>query len=164
MTKWIARCVLFAVFMLGVGYLSSAPAYRHLGSNEALIRLSISHTGQLVGDCRDRSAAELSKLSRNMRAAQVCPRERSPVTIEVEFDGKPLYREVLPASGLSHDGASSVYRRFTTPAGEHRITVRLNDSVRVKGFNYQRSEVVQLHPAQVLVIDFNHEQGGVIIK
>ena len=164
MMKWLAQAVCFALFALGIGYLSTAPVYQHLGKNEALVRLSISHAGQLIGECRDRTEVELSKLSRNMRAAQDCPRERSPVTIEVELDGKPLYREAIPPSGLSRDGASTVYRRFATPAGEHRLTVRVNDSVRTQGFNYQRSEVVKLEPAQVLVIDFNRQQGGVIIK
>ena len=164
MIKWLAQAVFFVLFALGIGYFSTAPAYQHIGKNEALVRLSISHAGQLLGDCRERSAEELSKLSRNMRAAQDCPRERSPVTIEVDLDDKPLYREVVPPSGLSRDGASTVYRRFTTPAGEYRLTVRVNDSAKVQGFNYQRSEVVQLKPAQVLVIDFNRQQGGVIIK
>ncbi len=164
MFRWLAQAACFAAFFLGIGYLSSAPAYQHIGANEALIRLSISHSGQRVGECRNRTEAELNKLSRNMRALQDCPRERSPVTIDIAFDGKPLYHEVIPASGLSHDGASNVYRRFTTPAGAHRIAVRINDSVRVQGYNYQRDEVVQLHPSQVLVIDFNHEQGGVIIR
>jgi hypothetical protein len=164
MAKWVAQAVCFVLFMLGIGYLSTAPAYQYIGKNEVLVRLSISHAGQLVGDCRARTDAELNKLSRNMRAAQDCPRERSPVTIEVDLDGKQLYHEVIPPSGLSRDGASTVYRRFATPAGEHRLTVRINDSVKVKDFNYQRSEVVQLHPAQALVIDFNREQGGVIIK
>lgn len=164
MIKWFAQALCFALFMLVLGYFSTAPAYHHLAKSEALVRLSISHAGQLVGECRDRTDAELNKMSRNMRAAQDCPRARSPVTIEVDLDGKPLYREIIPASGLSHDGASTVYRRFATPAGEHRLTVRINDSAKVQGFNYQRSEVVQLQPAQVLVIDFNRQQGGVIIK
>ncbi|HJV84275.1 MAG TPA: hypothetical protein VJ698_02280 [Noviherbaspirillum sp.] len=164
MAKWIGQAVFFLLFVLGVGFFSRAPLYHYLDKNEALIRLSVSHNGQLVGECRQRTAEELNKLSRNMRALQDCPRERSPVTIAIEFDGKPLYHEVVQPSGLSHDGASTVYHRFTAPAGEHRLAVRVNDSVKVKGFTYQREEVVNLRASQVLVIDFNHQQGGVIIK
>ncbi|HJW56119.1 MAG TPA: hypothetical protein VJ577_12660 [Burkholderiaceae bacterium] len=164
MAKWIGQAAWFLLFMLGISYLSTSPAYNYLDKQQALLRLSISHAGQIVGTCRARSAAELANMSRNMRALQDCPRERSPVTIEVELDGRILYHEVIPPSGLSHDGASTVYRRFPLQSGEHRLAVRMNDSKKISGFNFERSEVVQLHPAQVLVIDFNQQQGGVIIK
>lgn len=164
MLKWLAQALLFTLFAGFVGYFSIAPAYQHLRPDQALVRLSISHAGQLVGNCRNRSQAELDKLSRNMRALQECPRQRSPIMVDLEVDGQRLYHEVLQPSGLSHDGASSVYRRFALPAGEHKLSVKLNDSARTSGYDYQRSETVQLRAAQVLVIDFNQQQGGVIIK
>lgn len=164
MIKWIAQVVWFALFALGIGYFSAAPSYHQIGPDQALVRLSISHAGEIIGDCHKRSNAELQKLAPNMRAAQDCPRERSPVTVEMELDGRILYHEVIPPTGLSRDGASTVYRRFALPAGKHQLAVRLNDSDKLPGFNFQRSEVVQLQPAQVLVIDFNRQQGGVIIK
>lgn len=164
MAKWLARGIWFAVFAGGIGFFSMAPAYHYLDSNQGLLRLSISHAGQIVGACRERSTAELAKLPRNMRALQDCPRERSPVTIELALDGRLLLHEAVPPSGLSRDGASTIYRRFPLRAGEHRLTVRLNDSARISGFNYQRSEIIQLRPAQVVVIDFNPQQGGVLIK
>jgi hypothetical protein len=54
-------------------------AYRHLASDQALIKLSFTRVGKPVGDCRKLSAEELAKLPPNMRAPTVCPRERSPV-------------------------------------------------------------------------------------
>ena len=44
------------------------------------------------------SAEELAKLAPNMRVAQVCPRERSPVAVEVEMDGKPYGVQAQPVS------------------------------------------------------------------
>lgn len=164
MSKWLAQLFFFTLFAGFIAYFSVAPAYQHLPSDQALLRLSISHAGQLIGSCRDRTEAELNKLSRNMRALQDCPRERSAVLLDLEVDGRTLYHAVIPPSGLSRDGASSVYRRFALPAGEHKLTVRLNDSARTSGYDYQRTELVQLHAAQVLVIDFNRQQGGVLIK
>lgn len=164
MAKWIAQGIWFALFAFGIGYFSMAPVYHYLESEQGLLRLSISHAGQIVGACRERSAEELAKLPPNMRALQECPRERSPVTVELELDGRLLHHEVALPSGLSRDGASTVYRRFPLRAGEHRLTVRLDDSARIPGFNYQHSELIQLRPAQVLVIDFNPQQGGVLIK
>jgi len=57
-----------------------------------------------------------------------------------------------------------VYRRFPVRAGEHRLAVRLNDNVRVEGFNFSREATLRLQPAQVLVIDFSAEKGGVIFQ
>lgn len=164
MIKYAQQAMWLALFAAGIGYLSTAPAYRHLPEDQALLRLSFSHAGQLIGDCHQRSAAELQKLAPNMRAAQDCPRERSPVKIEVDLDGRALYREVVEPTGLSRDGAATVYRRFVVAPGKHVVAVRLNDSVRHAGFNYTRNETVDLRPQQVLVVDFNRQQGGVIIK
>jgi hypothetical protein len=71
---------------------------------------------------------------------------------------------VVPPAGLSKDGASTVYARFPLPAGEHRLSVKLNDSVREAGFNYTRDEQVRLVPGQIVVVDFNAEKGGIVIR
>ena len=67
-----------------------------------------------------------------MRAPTNCPRERSPITVEVDVDGSRALRHVARPSGLSQDGASAVYQRLQVPAGAHRIAVRLKDDVRAR--------------------------------
>ena len=49
-------------------------------------------------------------------------------------------------------------------AGEQRLAVRLNDDARQAGFTYQREATVRLAPAQILVIDFDAEQGGITLR
>jgi len=88
----------------------------------------------------------------------------SPVIVELTLDGRLLARRVQHPSGLSHDGASTVYERFVVPAGEHDLSVKFNDSVRVSGYNYVRDEEVELRPGQVLVVDFNPQKGGILIQ
>ena len=107
---------------------------------------------------------ELAKLPPNMRAPVRCPRERSPVLVELDIDGQPVLRHTAAPSGLSKDGASSVYHRLQVPAGEHRVAVRLNDDVRQPGFTHSREATVSLAPAQILVIDFDAEQGGITLR
>jgi len=80
------------------------------------------------------------------------------------MDGQLLARRVAAPSGLSKDGASTLYERFVVPAGEHRLSIKFNDSVRSAGFNYVREERVQLKPGQVVVVDFNPQQGGILIQ
>jgi hypothetical protein len=162
--SWIGQALLYGLFALIIGYFSSSPPYRHLPADQALIKLSFSHEGKLVSACRRRSPEELAKLAPNMRAPMDCPRERSPVTVEIDLDGRPAYRHVAIPSGLSKDGASTVYHRFPVQAGEHRLAIRLKDDARATVFNYRREEVVRLKPGKVLVIDFSQEKGGITLQ
>lgn len=163
-TAWIGQGLLYALFALAIAVFSRWPTYHHLAPDEALIKVSFTHTGKPVGDCRPLSAAELARLPPNMRSPLKCPRERSPVTVELDVGGVPTLRREVAPSGLSRDGASAVYQRLQVRAGEQRIAVRLNDDVRHPGFAYQREATVQLAPAQILVIDFDAEQGAITLR
>jgi len=161
---WAGQAVLYAAFALAIGLFSHWPSYRPLDANQALIKVSFVHAGKPVGDCRPLTAAESAKLPPNMRAPTICPRERSPVTVEVDIGGQAALRRTAMPSGLSKDGASAVYQRLVVPAGEQRIAVRLSDDARARGFTNQRESTVMLKPAQVLVIDFDAEKGGITLQ
>ena len=161
---WTGQALLFAAFALVIGVFSRWPTYHHLGPDQAVIKISFAHTGKPVSDCKVQSAAELAKLPPNMRAPVRCPRERSAVTMEVDLGGVPVLRRTANPSGLSRDGASSMYQRVQVPAGEQHLVVRLNDDVRHKGFTHQREATLKLAPAQILVIDFDAEQGGITFR
>lgn len=158
------QLLLYGAFAAFIGIFSAHPRYRNLQPDQALLKLSFTHAGQLAQDCHQRTPEELAKLAPNMRAPMECPRARSPVTVELTLDGRLLARRVERPSGLSRDGASTVYERFTVPAGEHDLSVKFNDSVRVPGYNYVREEEVELRPGQVLVVDFNPQKGGILIQ
>ncbi len=152
---WIAQGLLYALFAAFIGVFSSWPTYRHLASDQALIKLSFSHTGKPVSDCATQTPEQLAKLPPNMRAPLRCPRERSPIVVELDVDGAPALRHSAKPSGLSKDGASSVYHRLQVDAGTHRVAVRLRDDVRSTGFAHVHEQTVTLRPAQILVIDFD---------
>ena len=161
--RYLAQALLYVPFMAIIGYFSTSPAYHHLAPGQALIRLSISHAAQRKGECRQRTPEELAKLSPNMRAPLDCPRERSPVTVELELDGQLVVQAVAPPSGLTRDGASTIYRRLPVASGRHRVVARLRD--RVGGdFNYVREVELELKPGRVLVIDFHAAKGGFEFK
>src|SRR5262245_7174744 len=128
--KWLSyplQAVCYAAFVAVVGYFSTSPAYVHLPPGEALVKLSLQHAGQRKAACRERTPEELAKLAPNMRAAQVCERERAPVAVEVEMDGTLLFAVVAPPTGFARDGASTVYRRAAVPAGTHRFVAKMKD-------------------------------------
>jgi hypothetical protein len=162
--QYSGQAVFYGLFVAFIGYFSVAPAYVHFPSDQALIKVSFSHAGQPLEECRVRTAEELEKLPPNMRVPMQCGRERSPVTFELELDGKPVYRAELPPRGLSRDGVSTVYQRFPVPAGQHRLHARLKDSVRVPDFNYTKEAEMTLAPGQVFVVDFNPRAGGFVFK
>lgn len=158
---WLGQGLLYALFAAVIGVFSRWPVYHPIEPGQALIKVSFTHAGKPVGECVVQSATELAKLPPNMRAPMKCPRERSPVTVELDIGGVTVLRRSAQPSGLSRDGASALYQRIVIPAGEQRIAVRLSDDARQPGFAYQREATLRLAPAQVLVIDFDAERGGI---
>ncbi len=153
----------YAAFAAFIGYFSAAPEYRHLAPDRAVVKLSFSHAGERKLACHERSAGELAKLAPNMRAPLDCPRERSDVVVEVEMDGKPIYRIVAAPSGLRHDLPATVYRRLEVPAGEHTFRVRLADGPDGE-FRHKAEARVTLGPGRVFVIDFVAGRGGFLFR
>ncbi|GAB3778363.1 hypothetical protein GCM10028796_58670 [Ramlibacter monticola] len=157
---WLAQALLYGLFALFVGVFSRWPAWQALPPQQAVLKVSFIHHGQRIAPCRPATPEELAKLAPNMRTPLKCERERAPVEIEVDLDGASVLRHVAQPSGLSRDGPSSVYHRLNVAAGEHRIRVRLKDAAGGT-FGYTRETTLRLAPAQVLVIDFDPEKGGI---
>jgi hypothetical protein len=160
---YIGQGAVYLLLALVIGYFSNRPAHTHFPPEMALLKLSFAHGAQKE-DCRQRTDEELAKLPPNMRRPMVCARERLPVTVELLLDGEPLYQAVLPPTGLSGDGPSRAYQRFAVSPGRHELTARLRDTNRAEGFDYERTVVVELAPAQSLAIDFRSEMGGFIFR
>jgi hypothetical protein len=160
----VGQILLYSVFAIVIGVFSRWPSYQPLAADKAMLKLSFSHHGKPIAECRQASATELAKLPPNMRAPTVCPRQRSPVTVELDIDGKQSYRHTALPSGLSKDGASAVYHRLELGAGSHRIAVRINDDARMQGFQYVHESTVLLKPAQILVIDLSAEKAEITLQ
>lgn len=159
-TRYIAQFIAYALFALVVGYFATQPAYTHLDPDRALIKLSFSHAGEHSQECRRLTQEELNLLPPNMRRPMDCQRGRLSLLIELELDGEILYRDELPPSGLSGDGASTAYRKFPVSAGVHHLVARLRDTRRDDGFDYEQAAEITLTPQQNFVIDFRPELGG----
>lgn len=156
------QIVLYGAFAAFIGYFSTAPTYHQIPDDVALIKLSMSHLGGR--DCRKRTAEELSKMPPNMRAPLDCPRGRSDIKLVLELDGKSMFETVMHPTGLSRDGVSTVYKRFEVKAGTYQLAVKMNDNLVNPGFNFIKEAQVTLKPAQVLVVDFNPDKGGLFFQ
>jgi hypothetical protein len=159
--RYALQGLAYGAFATVVGYFSSAPGYRQLGDDQALLKLSFSHSGQLKFACRERSAEELARVEPNMRNKLDCPRERAPVRVELDMDGAALFRITTPPLGLRKDGAATVYRKLVIPAGIHQFSARLADGPN-DAINFTSEQRVDLAPGQVLIVDFLTGKGGFV--
>jgi hypothetical protein len=158
--RLIFQVINYSVFMGIVGYLSILPSHRHLEENQAVVTLAFGHAGQRVSECVRLTPEQLAEMAPNMRKPAECPRERSPLTVELRLDDAVLAREVIEAPGLYNDQSVDVYRNFEVPAGSHRLSIEMNDDVNVDGPTWQHRQTVSLRPAQRVVVAFEPERGG----
>jgi len=161
--RLLAQWLLYLPLMAILGYFSTSPQFTHLPPDRALLRLSFSHAGERIRECISRSAEELAKLPPNMRAQMDCPRERTPLKIEADLDGKPIFSLTAPPSGLRSDGASTIYRRIELPSGRHRLALRMRD--RPQGdFNHRLEADLDIAPGGSVLVDFDPAHGGFRIR
>jgi ferredoxin/coenzyme F420-reducing hydrogenase delta subunit len=157
--RWAGRIALLAALALPVGAFASWPVWRQLPPDHAVIRLSFNHAAKPMVECRKLTPGEMAKLKPNMRRAVGCPRARWPVSVELRLDGDLLYRGKHEPAGLWDDGPSTVFESFVTPAGRHTLSVKLRDTGRAAGFDYEKTIDVELAEAQSFVIEFHADEG-----
>ncbi|MCB1851376.1 MAG: hypothetical protein KDI83_11485 [Gammaproteobacteria bacterium] len=162
--RLVLQGINYALFMGLVWYFSFSPPYVRLAADEAMISLALSHAGKPVQECRRKSQEELNKLPPNMRVLEECPRERSPVRIEVLVDDQAVIDERINPPGLYRDQGVDVYHSVKVPVGDHRLEVRMNDNVRVAGPTHHYHQSISLSAADLLVIQFNHAHNQFLVK
>lgn len=159
---FIKQIIFFGLFISVIGIFSSSPVYQHLPPGTAVVKVSFSHAGEHKEECIRLSTEEIAALPPQERKPFDCSRERLPVYIELVIDEKTLLSKILEPTGLSRDGASTIYEKINLKSGEHKITARLRDSKREHGFDYEKTGIINLHQGQNYVIDFREEFGGFI--
>jgi hypothetical protein len=150
----LGQALLYGLFFLPLVYCTSQPIYQRQDPAMATLKLAVRHAGAIVGECVAISGAEYEKMAANLRRPEICPRERSPLQLRLSLDGETLYEETALASGLHSDGVSSIYRRFTVPAGKYQLRMQMNDDVELEDYNWQLEQQVELAPAQVMLVNF----------
>jgi len=158
------QIVAYSLLMAFVGFFSNSPVYSQMPADQALIKLAFSHAGQRLFPCRERTKEELAQMPRHMRTKLECPRERSPIYVEMNLNNALVYSGSVEANGISHDGRSSVYERVQIAAGTYLLRLRMRDDAHTQGFNYSLEETLTLAPKQVLVIDFSSEKESFILR
>jgi len=161
---YAGQAAVYAVVGALIAYFSTSPAWRSFADGDALIRLGFAHGGKHKHPCHRRTPEELRKLAPNMRKPVSCPRERLPVLVVLEVDGRVILEREFPPTGLSGDGPSSVYIRHVVPAGRHTLAVKMRDSKRASGFDYSLNKSVELAPRQNLAVRFRADLGAFLLE
>ncbi len=167
MTRYLrltGQFVLILLLFSAVAAFANWPVYRQVPEGYAVVVLTFVHGADRKAGCRTRSPAEIAKLAPNMRSLLDCPRSRPAVYVELDIADKSVYRATLPPTGIASDGPSRVYQRFVVPAGQYQVAVRMRDTPRIDGFDYQRNEIVTLAREQMFVVDFRSETGDFIFR
>jgi len=86
----------------------------------------------------------------------------SDTALEAMLDGEVIYRDALHPTGLFGDGGVDVFYSAKIPAGTHDLSLRMNDSIQVDGFNHSFDQQVSIAPAQILLVGFQKNRGFVI--
>ncbi|MGI9315922.1 MAG: hypothetical protein ACR2QW_01210 [bacterium] len=157
--RYLLQGINYTVFMGLVWYFSAAPSIQILADDQAVITIAFAHAGALREPCRTLSSEELAELALNMRQAQDCPRERSPVMIEATLNGDTVYDVTLDPPGLFEDGGVDVYFSQPITAGVHQFEIRMKDSVRETGFNHSFSQEIDVSPGRIALVRFTSEKG-----
>ncbi len=162
--RFLLQALNYTVFMAVVWYFSSSPPFRQLDPDQAVIALAFAHSGQLREECIALTPEELVKLPPNKRIQVDCPRERSPITVDLLLDDKLAIQEVADPPGLYSDQGVQVYRTVKVPAGTYHLAIAMNDNVRVEGPTHTHEQTVSLEPTQLLLVDFNSDNSTFVIK
>lgn len=162
--RFALQALNYALFMALVWYFSFQPSFQRLTPDQAVVTLAFAHAGERREECRTLSPEEMAKLPPNMRLATDCPRERSPITVDLLLDGELVMQEIANPPGLYGDQGVDVYKSVKVLAGEHQLKVSMNDNSRVEGPTHTHEQTVSLVPAQLLVIDFNSDIHKFVIK
>jgi len=157
--QYVAQAVAYAAFAATVGYLSASPAYQHVEPGAAVIKMIFSHASSRVAECRTLTPEEIEALAPNMRRPTECGRERHPIFVELILDDSLIYSGMSEPIGLWKDGPTNVYEKFVVAPGAHRVIMRLRDTGRTTGFDYEQTEDIELRSRQNFVIGFRPETG-----
>ena len=163
MSSWLRlplQAIAYAAFAVTVGYFATLPEYRYADPAMASLKVSLSHATDRVEPCIQLTPEQIAELAANMRQTEACGRERLPLILELDMDGEPVLNLVAEASGLWNDGPSSVYERIDIQPGVHTLAVRLRDTARESGWDYEKTAEVDFKSGRYFTVTFKAETGG----
>jgi hypothetical protein len=148
----LALCLALVVFAF-----SNLPYNTPLSPEPELV-VSFSHGGAVLESAK-LSEEELAKRLPHMRAQVNVSRERAPVRLRIEVDGKVVFDESFQPRGLSKDGPSIALARLPVSEGQHSVRVGIADTAEREKWTQQWAETVTFESNRSRVILFDTKAG-----
>jgi hypothetical protein len=152
--RWVSQALVIGVVLLAIGYFADSPSLRVMDPATTELKLVIRHSGKLLGECEPMSVEGMANLAPNMRQTMVCPREKSPLSIELLANNRILVKKHIVPSGIHNDGVLAFYQRFVLPAGSTMIQLRVRENADSDTYSHVLNEELQLSPDSIVVVEF----------
>lgn len=156
--RQVRRGMGLALVLSAVTYAFSNLPYRTAHSPEPELVVSFNHSGA-IREPRKLTAEELSKRLPHMRAQVNVTRERAPVRLRVQVDGRTVLDRSYAPKGISNDGPSMAVARLAVSPGDHQVRVEMADTADPENWTLRWSEVVSFATNQVRVVLFDTKTG-----
>lgn len=125
-TRYLAAGLVVLLFVFGASLLLDRPLAPAL-PQEGLLRLGLSHGGELIAAAENLPPEIREKIPANTDPAMVLGGERFPVRLRVQVNGETILEETYEPRGLRREGAIEVLETYWLPPGEHQINIWLID-------------------------------------
>ncbi|MDH5311622.1 MAG: hypothetical protein OEY08_16855, partial [Gammaproteobacteria bacterium] len=157
--RYAAQAIAYLAFAALLGYFATMPPYEYGDPAMSTVKVSLSHAASRVKPCVQLTPEQIAEFAANMRRTEACERARLPLVLELDIDDEPVLRLTAAPTGMWSDGPASVYQRFDISPGEHRLSVRIRDTARTEGWDYERSDSVTLEAGRYFTVSFKAEKG-----
>jgi hypothetical protein len=154
------QAIAYLAFAALIAWFANSPTFHYADQQMASVKLSLSHAADRVEPCVQLTPEQIAELAANMRRTEACERERLPLILELDVDGETIISLTAQPSGLWNDGPSSIYERFDLEPGAHQVSVRLRDTARTEGWDYEKTGEVLLEPGRYFTVTFKQATGG----
>lgn len=150
----IAAALALAAVLCAVTFAFSNLPYRTPHSSQPELIVSFNHSGALL-EARQLTKEELARRLPHMRAQVNVTRERVPVRLRVQVDGRVVFDRSFQPKGLSHDGPSIAVARLPLAPGPHQVRVELADTANSDQWTKQWNEKVEFQENRNRVVLFD---------
>lgn len=158
-----------------VFFLSSLP-YRYFPPDSSALKIGFKHSGKRVVDCdeaelikkageryRESLKAE-GRVKMDIGALTGCPRERFPVAVALQIDGRVILDREYSPTGIKKDMASYIYEEFTVTPGPHKVSVTMYDRERTGPPGFSLGQTVDFKPGEIKVVWFDDKANMLILE
>lgn len=116
--------LLLVVFLLSLAFnLPTAAAY----PQQARLRLTINHSGQLLAHSQNLPPDVLAKLPKGVDPAAILGGERFPIGLRLTVDGQPALDRSYRPRGLRREGAIYRMEDWWLAPGAHQVEIQISD-------------------------------------